>query len=290
MFGRGPSVSQPKVSVVITAYNRPDYLEAALDSVLQQSYANHEIIVVDDASEADLMGVVEACVGDVRYVRQSENGGPSRARNRGVALASGAYVAFLDDDDQWLPRKLEAQVAAMDGHAACLCGFTFLERGHDQVHGITEVTGNHLRRGNIFCGASGFMGRTDALLACPFDDDLSSGEEWDVYVRLSQRGPLAYVPEPLFLYRLGSHESITTKARTMTLADIGVRVEHIHKNKAWLGEAPYKILLARKILEYIGSKDNKVGFLAYAIRAAGIFSTLSVLFEKVVRSQEKLVS
>lgn len=283
-------MSGPKVSVVIAAYNRPDYLEAALNSAVNQTYGNTEIIVVDDGSEIDLAGVVASCPGPVRYVRQGENGGPSRARNRGVGLAAGAYVAFLDDDDQWLPDKLHRQVAAMDGHVACLCGFTFLERGQNQVHAINQVTGDFLRRGNIFCGASGFMGRKDALLACPFDDRLSSGEEWDVYVRLSQRGAIAYVPKPLFLYRLGSHDSITTKARTMRISDIGVRVEHIHKNRAWLGETQYKILLARKILEYIGSKNNKIGFVLQCVRASGLLMTAKVLCKKMLRSQDKLVS
>ena len=283
-------MSGPRVSVVITAYNRPDYLQAALNSVLKQTYENYEIIVVDDCSRTDLSRVIKSFPRDVHFVRQSENGGPSRARNRGVALAGGEYVAFLDDDDEWLPSKLEAQVAAMDGHEACLCGFRFLERGRTQVHAIDAVTGDFLRRGNIFCGSSGFMARRDALVECPFDEDLSSGEEWDVYVRLSQRGSIAYVPEPLFLYRLGSHESITTRARTMTIADIGVRVEHIHKNRDWLGDRNYRILLARKILEYIGSKPNKSGFLAYSIRHAGPRATLDVLWKKALRSRDTLAT
>lgn len=281
-------MNEPKVSVVITAHNRPDYLRAALKTVLDQTYRNTEIIVVDDASQIDLAGVAGSFPHEIRYVRQSENGGPSRARNRGVALAGGDYVAFLDDDDEWLADKLNAQVAAMEGHLACLCGFIFLEHGANQVHNIKHVNEDLLRLGNIFCGASGFMGRKDALLACPFDDNLSSGEDWDVYVRLSQRGSIAYVPEPLFRYRLGSHESITTKARTMQISDIGVRLEHIRKNRIWLGERQYRILLARKILEYIGSKKGKLYYLLYSVREAGFSATLKILFDKVTRSREKL--
>ncbi len=283
-------MSEPKVSVVITAYNRPGSLEAALNSALGQTYGNYEIIVVDDCSETDMSGAIKSLPGGIRYVRQSKNAGPSAARNRGVALASGDYVAFLDDDDQWLPNKLERQVAAMDGHEACLCGFTFLERDGNQVHPINVVTGDFLRRGNIFCGASGLMARRDALVACPFDGDLSSGEEWDVYVRISQRGSIAYVPEPLFLYRLGAHESITTQARTMTVPDIGGRLAHIRKNRDWLGETRYRILLARKILEYIGAKPNKFQFLVYAIRHAGLGATMHVLWKKALRSQDPLAT
>ncbi len=281
-------MSEPKVSVVVTAYNRPDYLAAALDSVLGQTHGNREILVVDDCSEADLEGVVRSRPGDIRYVRQDRNGGPSKARNRGVALAVGEYVAFLDDDDTWLPAKLERQVAAMDGHLACLCGFRFLERDRVRVHAVDAITGDDLRRGNIFCGASGLMAPRDALLACPFDEGLSSGEDWDLYVRLSQRGSLAYVPQPLFLYRLGSHESITTRARSMTLSDIGVRVEHIHKNRDWLGDGNYRRLLAAKILEYIGGKPNKPAFLAYSLRHAGLGATLQVLLRKALRTPERL--
>lgn len=281
-------MSRPKVSIVITAYNRPDYLEEALNSVRKQTYENYEVIVVDDCSETDISGALGAEPGEVRYVRLSENGGPSRARNRGVALAGGDYLAFLDDDDMWAANKLERQVAAMVGHEACLCGITVLERGWSRVHAISEVTGDLLRMGNIFCGSSGLMARRDALLDCPFDENLSSGEDWDAYVRLSKRGAIAYVSEPLVLYRLGSHESITTQARNMLLSDVGVRVEHIHKNRDWLGDSNYRLLLARKILEYIGSKSNKSGFLAYSIRHAGLFATLDVLLKKTLRSPETL--
>jgi glycosyltransferase involved in cell wall biosynthesis len=101
---------QPLVSVVIPAFNCGRYVEDAVESVLDQTYRRFEIIVVDDGSTDDTAGRLEKYRDAVRVVTQ-ENRGSSRARNVGLGLARGEYVAFLDADDRWRPRKLEWQLA-----------------------------------------------------------------------------------------------------------------------------------------------------------------------------------
>jgi glycosyltransferase involved in cell wall biosynthesis len=107
----GPGIAG-LVSVVIPTYNRAYILAASIDSVLAQTYAHHEIIVVDDGSRDDTRAVVEKYGSRVRYIHQ-ENAGLATARNTGMAAARGEFIAFQDSDDIWLPHKLEMQTALM---------------------------------------------------------------------------------------------------------------------------------------------------------------------------------
>jgi glycosyltransferase involved in cell wall biosynthesis len=105
----------PTVSVIVPVYNAERYLGEALESVLAQTYSDYEVIVVNDGS-TDGSEQVALGFGDrIRYIRQ-ENAGPGAARNRGIELARGELIAFLDADDLWLPGKLAAQVEFMETH------------------------------------------------------------------------------------------------------------------------------------------------------------------------------
>jgi len=105
--------STPRVSVIIPAYNSADYLPEALESVLRQDYNNYEIIVIDDGSKDHTFNCVKPYKDQIRYFYQ-ENQGVSKARNHGIEVACGEFVAFLDADDFFLPHKLEAQLAVFD--------------------------------------------------------------------------------------------------------------------------------------------------------------------------------
>ncbi len=105
----------PHVSVVIPTHNRSAYLPRAIDSVLGQTYHDFEVIVVDDGSEDDTKRTLEAYGERVRYVFQ-DNAGPGAARNHGIRISTGAYLAFLDSDDTWMPTFLEKTVSALDSH------------------------------------------------------------------------------------------------------------------------------------------------------------------------------
>ena len=104
-------MSAPLVSVIIPAYNYARFLPAAIDSALQQRFANREVIVVDDGSTDDTAKVAENYGGRVRCIHQ-QNAGLPAARNTGVRMARGEFVGFLDADDEWLPELLEEAMAA----------------------------------------------------------------------------------------------------------------------------------------------------------------------------------
>ncbi|MCA9256322.1 MAG: glycosyltransferase family 2 protein, partial [Phycisphaerales bacterium] len=108
---RGPLASAQSVSVIIPSYRSASVLGAALESVFAQSRPADEVIVVDDGGDDDTEAVCRRFVG-ARYLRQA-NAGASTARNRGAAASFGAWLAFLDADDEWAPNKLERQIQAL---------------------------------------------------------------------------------------------------------------------------------------------------------------------------------
>lgn len=109
------TVKNPKVSVIITTYNRQETLSRAIQSVLDQTYQDFEIIVVDDASKVSQEEIVSSFNDDrIKFIRHSINKGGSAARNTGIAASLGEYIAFLDSDDQWLPDHLSCQIKSFE--------------------------------------------------------------------------------------------------------------------------------------------------------------------------------
>lgn len=115
----------PSVSVIIPTYNCSNYISNSIESVLAQTHPPAEILIVDDASTDDTPAVVSAHSDPrIRYIRAARNEGSAAARNRGMALAAGDYLAFLDADDLWRPTMLEKQVAMMQHDRELICSFT----------------------------------------------------------------------------------------------------------------------------------------------------------------------
>src|SRR5690606_34946074 len=108
-------VIERSVSVIIPAWRAAGTIRRAVTSVLNQTHAVHEILVIDDGSPDDIGAPLEDLDSRVRVVRQ-ENAGASAARNHGLELATGEWIAFLDADDEWLPQRLELQFAALQKH------------------------------------------------------------------------------------------------------------------------------------------------------------------------------
>ena len=129
-------MSKPLVSIIIPTYNRADIISAAVSSALQQTYANKEIIVVDDGSTDDTCERLGAFDGRIRLVRQV-NAGPSAARNAGVKASQGQILTFLDSDDLWLDSKIAKQVKMLqsvdESVPCCLCNAIILKNSGKKV-------------------------------------------------------------------------------------------------------------------------------------------------------------
>jgi len=206
--GDGSTASQPLVSVVIPAYNAAATIEAAIQSVLHQSYAPIEVIIVDDGSTDGTARQVRRFGERVRYVRQ-EHAGPGAARNRGAGEAQGTLIAFLDADDLWLPQKLEQQLAVFQRQASVEA----VQCSAYLVNGALEVLEERCCRPrhdtfldillfrNLPAFSSTLLVRKAVFEAVGgFPTDVSE-EAWETACRLARRGTLRSLPEPLALYR-----------------------------------------------------------------------------------------
>lgn len=270
---------RPTVSVVIPTCDRPDFLAEAIESAQAQTVDILEVIVVDDASTIDLRPALARFSDRVRYERLTERSGANVARNRGIDLARGSLVAFLDDDDLWLPEKTELQIAALEGGAeACLCGSRLLGGSDSKLYDATEVDEERLRASSP-CGTSGLLATRAVLQAERFDPAIPRAQDWDLFVRLAQRRPLAYVGRPLYQRRTG-HDRITTTALRKTPAELRAAALAVDKHRTWLGEDAYRRRLARVILSFLSKRRFKFRFVAAALRHAGPRATMQEIARK----------
>lgn len=214
------------VSVVIPTRNRRHLVARAIASARAQTYPNIEIVVVDDASTDGTAGDL-AQFGDVRLVQLDQPAGGAAARNHGIEASAGEYVAFLDSDDEWLPEKLERQVAVLVGSP--LLGAVYCRHlSHDDVTGVRRVSQGALYTGDIteelFSGrcprtVSLFLVRREALDEVGgFDESLRGFQDTDLWMRLSSRWRFEAVDEPLAVVHNHADSRITTDIEARRVA------------------------------------------------------------------------
>jgi glycosyltransferase involved in cell wall biosynthesis len=183
------------VSVIIPAYNRASTIIRAIDSVLNQTYKIFEIIIVDDGSLDNTKQLVES-IKDKRmvYIKHPRNEGGAAARNTGIKVAKGQYIAFLDSDDEWLPEKIEKQLNLFrkldNSFGVVYTGFYVIKKNKI----IKEFTPrkkmyvlNDLLMSNCIGTLSSVMVRVEYLnIIRGFDETFKSCQDWDLYIRLSK--------------------------------------------------------------------------------------------------------
>jgi len=273
---------RPTISGVIPTYDRKPFLRQAIESALAQTVPLDELIVVDDCSPDDPGELLATYGGRVCHLRQPRTAGASAARNAGVAAARGDIIAFLDDDDRWLPDKLARQVPDLvAGAEASLCGWQYLDDTADRVHAITKVTEADLRRGNPYCGTTGLVAWRSVLCEVPFDEVLPKGEDWDLFVRLAQRRPITYVPQSLYLYRRNTQNGLTQSSFGAEPHYLLRRALVIRKHRRWLGERRYRELIASNLLSNISKRGDWHRYIWFAFRNAGLCASISALLRKV---------
>jgi glycosyltransferase involved in cell wall biosynthesis len=238
-----------KVSVVIPTHNRRGWLRATLRSVLQQQNVDLEAIIVDDGSTDDTLEMLVA-VSDprVRIIHHDSPRGVSASRNDGAAEARGEWVAFVDDDDLRAPEKVSRQVEAgiATGRRWVYTGSVNIDEQMRIVGGRPpappeDVTRLIARHNVIPGGGSNVIVRRDEFERVgPFDLRLKNTEDWELWIRLAERGHPAWVPRPLMAYRVHTgNASLDVRAilegvslierQHGTMADHGI----IHR---WIGE------------------------------------------------------
>ncbi len=200
----------PSVSVIIPTYNRFPMLCEAIESVLAQSHADYELIVVDDGSTDQTVSIQDLYKGKLRYIYQ-ENSGASAARNRGAVEARGEWIAFLDSDDLWQPEKLVRQRTAMEGAPEIKVSYTdeiWYRRGVRVNPGKkhAKYSGPIFEKCLPLCiiSPSSVMIQKQLFLSLEgFNEDFPVCEDYDLWLRITKDYPVLLIPDPLIIKRNG---------------------------------------------------------------------------------------
>jgi glycosyltransferase involved in cell wall biosynthesis len=222
----------PKVSVIIPTYNRCALVQKTIDSVLDQTFQDFELIVIDDGSTDDTPTVIPTRYGDrVRYIWQ-KNGGESTARNHAMTIAQGEYIAYLDSDDLWMPEKLQKQVDYIDGHpevGLVLCTPILID-DDDQIipdsHYLKPLKEEDLniqskRWSGGGVGSTLMIRRELVDKIGGFAEDIQYGEDFEFFTQALMIAKPALIPETLAQLRIHSN-----RARKMITAEQADKYYH----------------------------------------------------------------
>ena len=222
--------NMPLISVVIPVYNGEKTIAETIESVLNQSFSDFELIVINDGSQDSTLDIL-ASIQDPRIkIFSYPNAGLSASRNRGISQASGEFIAFLDADDLWTPDKLEAQLTALqeNPNAAVAYSWTdFIDETGQFLADGSHRTANgdvyaDLLLFNVLQNGSNPLIRMQALINIGnFDESLLASEDWDMYLRLAARYHFICVSFPQILYRLSTN-SMSSNASRVEAASLRV--------------------------------------------------------------------
>ncbi|MDD4910430.1 MAG: glycosyltransferase [Candidatus Omnitrophica bacterium] len=215
----------PKVSVLIPAYNAEKFIQRTIDSVLNQTFRDLELIVVDDGSSdktADIVRQAGSSDSRISYFYQA-NKGLSHTRNRLAALAKGEFIAFLDHDDEWLPEKIGKQLGLFEkgGQTGLVFSDAYIKK-----YGRTIATCFKERRpfrGDVFYQylfSDNFaplftvmMPRSILYEFLPFSPDYEVNEEFDIFLKVARKYRFDYIDEPLAVYHIHGGNTIMSKSQ-----------------------------------------------------------------------------
>lgn len=205
------STPPPVITVVIPVWNGEQTIERTLASALAQTFTNLEVLVINDGS-TDSTAERVGRFNDPRVrLHNFTNAGLAASRNRGIRLARGEFIAFLDADDLWLPRKLERQLEALRARPAAALAYGFSDCvdaddryiGHGSHIEHSGTVYEKLLLANFLDNGSTPLVRASALATSGiFDESLPAAEDWDLWLRLAWHFEVVCVPEPLTLYRV----------------------------------------------------------------------------------------
>lgn len=215
-----------KVSVIIPTLNRSEKLRRALSSVLAQTYSSYEVIVVDDGSSNDEAKTIQHIVDEIpnaRLIVNSLNRGAAYSRNIAANNANGEILSFLDSDDWWLPNKLQRHIEVLSDSEISVCYNSAIVTRSGEIGGKTKVGRAHPsnRSMNVSLSAWNFVGGCSLVSirrhafedVDGFDENLSSCEDWHLWIKLARKYEWHFVPEVLGFYDVGPHVRLTTSEK-----------------------------------------------------------------------------
>jgi glycosyltransferase involved in cell wall biosynthesis len=226
----------PLVSIILPTYNREKYIKRAIESTLSQTYKNIELIIIDDGSTDKTKDVIQPYLVDqrVHYIYQ-QNKGASAARNNGIKVSKGKYIAVLDSDDFWCDRKkLEKQVKFLEEHPNyILVGGGMIrinKQGKELVRHLLPETDKEIRKlilfDNLFAHSTVVFRKVAWELAGGYDEELSFSEDWDLWLRFGKLGKFYNFQEYFTCYLQGEQNISNLNLRRNLKLNIKIRKKY----------------------------------------------------------------
>ncbi|MFV0438926.1 MAG: glycosyltransferase family 2 protein [Desulfopila sp.] len=198
------------ISVILPTFNRESTIRRAIYSVLKQTYSNFELLIIDDGSSDNTEHIVASLDDNrIKYIRHKTNRGAAAARNTGIQLSTGKFIAFQDSDDEWMCDKLEKQMAVMKTakEDTGVIYSSYIKIHEKQVlllpkpnqRSASKNIFEKLLRGNFIGLPSVLIKKECFLNAGTFDETLLRLQDWELFIRLSQNYTFLYIDEPLFI-------------------------------------------------------------------------------------------
>jgi glycosyltransferase involved in cell wall biosynthesis len=245
---------KPLITVIIPAYNAEKTVLTTIKSVLNQTYSNFELIVINDGSTDNTPDLINKIKDTRLKVHSFENAGLPSARNRGIRLAGGEFISFIDGDDLWAPDKLESQLQALERKPSAGVAYSWTlfidDDGHllkvlDPTYYEGDVYKHLLIRCFITSGSNVLIRKECIEKVGLFDPSLKSAADWEYWIRLAKMWPFALVPRYQILYRI--HEGSMSHEVEFVQDDILRVIDRVYLS------APYEYLpLKRKSLSIVG--------------------------------------
>lgn len=188
-------MENPLVSVIMPAFNAKNFIEAAVNSVIAQTYSEWELFIIDDASTDATLSKVEKFANQdsrIKIIQNKKNQGTGVSRNKGTKAAQGDFIAFLDADDQWKPRKLEIQLEVMQQHDAAVCFSSYQpieENGNSRseiIEALPILTHQKLLKSNYLGNLTGIYNA--GKIGKIFAPEIRKRQDWALWLEAVEKG------------------------------------------------------------------------------------------------------
>jgi glycosyltransferase involved in cell wall biosynthesis len=257
------AAQDPKVSIIIATYNREAFVIEAIESVKKQTYADWEMVIIDDASTDGTEKVIKTYIDKdtrIHYFKNKQNLGISKTRNRGIDLAKGEYLATLDSDDIWLDEdKLKKQVEFLDinkDYALIGGGIMYIDTHSRHIRKMLypiydSIIRNIMLQYNPFPHSTVLMRKTAVVSVGKYDEAMKACEDYDLWMRLGAKYKFTNIPKVLAGYRV--HGGNISRNKKLSMA--ATVLELVKKYKKYYKRPTIGMIKAylRLILAYIGS-------------------------------------
>jgi glycosyltransferase involved in cell wall biosynthesis len=241
--------------------------------------------VVDDASPDNTSEVVESITDTrIRYIRRETNGGGSAARNAGIRAATGEFIAFLDDDDEWEPEKTEEQLKVLKKYDVVTSTSDAIGDDLRQLDSTETVELKDLLRGKFTFGGTGvLMAKANVLKETLFDESLPRYQDWDLFIRIALKHKIAYLNKALVRSNAGNHLRITNSVLSLPFSELEQHYRMLHKHRDLFGTTLFRRHMCDGILHGVGQRQDKILLLSYAAWRYGVVNVLRILMTRIVR-------